>query len=135
MQISSPFTTHRWDRGTSQPLQHSPSRLAFAASLGWAAVILWNVAALSAEGPPAKKSEPVLLNQLAIFAGQPDWVASVAFSPDGKMLAVGSYETIALCDPAAKSESAKLKTKTGFVRAVAYSRDGTLLASGSYQTV
>ena len=75
------------------------------------------------------------LNQTANFPGHPDWVSSVTFSPDGKTLAVGSYETITLHDMVAKSELAKLKTKTGFVRAVAYSPDGTLLVSGSYQTV
>jgi sugar lactone lactonase YvrE len=92
----------------------------------------WAVTAQEAAGQPEAAAPPVELKQIAAFAEHPDWVTSVAFSPDGKLLAAGTYETVKLWDVAAKQEVAALKTK-GFVRSVAFSPDGKLLATGGYQ--
>lgn len=57
-------------------------------------------------------------------------VASVAFSPDGKVLAVGGYKEIRLLDPVSGKEIHHLDGAVGTVRSVAFSRDGRWLAAG-----
>ena len=57
----------------------------------------------------------------------------VAFSPDGKMLAVGNWDhTIRLCDVNSNEELVTLKGHSGSVSAVAFSPDGQFLASASW---
>ena len=72
---------------------------------------------------------------LATFSKFPDWVPCVAFAPDGKFLAAGSYGIIKVFDTTQSREVATLDEPAGFVKSVAYSPNGMLLASGSYQTV
>jgi hypothetical protein len=65
------------------------------------------------------------------LTGHTDWVTSVAFSPDGRLLASGSFDkTIELWEVATGSEVDTLGP-TGYVVSVAFSPDGRLLASGS----
>ena len=61
------------------------------------------------------------------------WVRSVAFSPDGKLLASGSSDdkTIRLWNVETGREIQVLRRHTGLVTSVAFSPDGKLLASGS----
>lgn len=73
--------------------------------------------------------------KLGQFGGFPDWVSSVAFSPDGKTLAAGSYQVVRLCNPETKKVDHTLKTGKGFVRALAYSTDGKLLAVGGFRSL
>ena len=68
----------------------------------------------------------------ATLDGHEGWVAAVAFSPDGTILATGSHDqTIKLWDAATGRELATLRGHTGNVYTVAFSPDGSLLASGS----
>ena len=59
-------------------------------------------------------------------------VNSVAFSPDGRLLASGSHDkTVRLWDTATGALQQTLEGHSDWVRSVAFSPDGRLLASGS----
>ena len=60
-----------------------------------------------------------------------DTVNSVAFSPDGRMLASGSDRSVELWDAGAGTNTATLLVHRGGVRSVAFSPDGSSLACGS----
>ena len=70
------------------------------------------------------------------FEGHTDAVRSVAFSPDGGMLASGSFDgTIKLWDVAAGQLVNTLEGHEEAVRGVAFSPDGTRLASASFDQI
>jgi WD40 repeat protein len=70
--------------------------------------------------------------EIATLTGHHDIVRSVAFSPDGQMLATGSWDgTAKLWDVAAGKELATLTGHRGAVKAVAFAPDGETLATGS----
>jgi Tol biopolymer transport system component len=81
-----------------------------------------------------KKKQPPAAKPIATLRGFPDWVTSVAFSPDGKTLAAGSYEVVKLFEVKTRKSIATFEIK-GLAKALSFSPDGKLLASGSYQTV
>jgi len=56
-------------------------------------------------------------------------IFDLAYSPDGKLLALAGYQEVRLVDPANKQELASLKGHAGNVRSIAFSRDGKLLAA------
>jgi WD40 repeat protein len=66
------------------------------------------------------------------FKGHSDWVQSVAFSPNGQLLASGSEDhTIKLWDSRTGELCQTLKGHSNAVRSVTFSPNGRLLASGS----
>jgi len=70
--------------------------------------------------------------ELRTLSGHTSDVYSVAFSPDGKILASGSADnTIKLWDVATGREIRTLSGHTNWVLSVAFSPDGKILASGS----
>ena len=70
--------------------------------------------------------------ETATLRGHSHGVRSLAFSPDGDLLASGSSDsTVKLWNVASRKEIATLRGHTSQINAVAFSPDGTLLASGS----
>ena len=83
----------------------------------------------------AKKKQAPAAKRLATFRGFADWVTSVAYSPNGKSLATGSYELVKCWDPKTYKTQTTLKVKSGFVKALAFSPDTKWLVGGHYQAL
>lgn len=88
-------------------------------------------------GSPKKAdaSQTKQLEPLARLTAFSSGVTSVAFSPDGKLLAAGTKDAVQLIDVETKTIVREVATKAGQVRAVAFSSDGKVLVTGSYQNV
>ena len=88
-------------------------------------------------GSPKKAdaSQTKQLEPLARLTAFSSGVTSVAFSPDGKLLAAGAKDAVQLIDVETKILVREVATKSGQVRAVAFSSDGKTLVTGGYQNV
>ena len=77
-------------------------------------------------------SEVIAQNCIYTLEGHRDWVESVAFSPDGKLLASGSWDnTIKIWDVETWHCVQTLVGHQSGIESVSFSNDGKLLASGS----
>ena len=103
-------------------LEIAPFRLLIVAAMFWTVLL-----------PRASLARIVFVQHIRTLAGHEGLVNSVAFSPDGKTLASGSYDnTVKLWDV---GSGKVIRTLTGhedvYVYSVAFSPDGKTLASGS----
>ncbi len=79
---------------------------------------------------PSKTGSSAQPGGLAGARKTPAPVTSLAFSPDGKLLAVGGYRVVRLLDPATGSVVRSVSGAIDQVQALAWSTDGKLLAVG-----
>ena len=87
-------------------------------------VRVWETAT-AAERPPFKVDRPVVL------ANQPDFIAALAFNPDGKFLTVSAYGgPMSVWEVESGRATQKLEGHSNFAFGVGFSADGTRLVSG-----
>jgi WD40 repeat protein len=79
-----------------------------------------------ASAPAPAPNIPDIKPQVAVISP----VGSIAYSPDGKLLAVGGYKEVRLMDAASGKVSATLGGHADLVRSLAFSPDGKLLVAG-----
>lgn len=88
--------------------------------------------ALSSPSPPLSQPQPQNWHCVRILRGHTNWVNTVAFSPNGEILASGSADkTIKLWRVSDGEQICTLMGHSHSVRTVAFSPDGEILASGS----
>jgi WD40 repeat protein len=75
--------------------------------------------------PPATSATPNIRPAVSVVSP----VASVKFSPDGSVLAVGGYREVRLIDAASGKVQATLSGHADFVRSIAFSPDGKMIAA------
>ena len=108
--------TARFGKGTINAITYSPDGTRFAVASG---IGIWVY--------DANTDEP-----LALLAGHTNRVSSLAYSPNGQMLASGSRDnTVRLWDTNTGQPKFTLSGHSDLVTAVVYSPDGATLASGS----
>ena len=94
--------------------------------------------AVSTSQPKVFATDKIIENaaiggKIHTLQGHSDPIRSVAFSPDGKILASGSTDTTIKCwDVTTGRQIRTLQGHSNFVVSVAFSPDGKILASGSY---
>ncbi len=108
----------RLGRGSIVEMRYSPdgTRLAVASSIG-----IWVY-------------DTITLQEVDLFTGHTSWVTSIAYSPDGQMLASGGARgdnTIRLWDAVTGEHKRTLTGHSWTVHSVAFSPDGKMLVSGS----
>src|SRR5690349_21299121 len=82
-----------------------------------------------------EESTVVPVPKVTVLPPAKDWITSLAFSADGKTLAIGTKESVSLFDIEKRTSRATLSGIKGQVRALAFSPDGSQLAVGCYQSV
>jgi len=90
---------------------------------------------VTADDAKPAASKPKELKSTAHFDGFGNWATSVAFSPDGKTLAVGTHNAVQLWSVAEKKSTATWKTGSGYAKSLAFLPGGQKLVIGAYQSV
>jgi len=83
--------------------------------------------------PPEKKPSPI--KNLQTLKGAADWVTSVCFSPDGKLLAAGSFDEVAVFAVKDWKLKTTLSTRTGYARDLLFTKDNQHLLVAGYQSI
>jgi hypothetical protein len=118
----------------------SPNGKTLATASEEGAVKLWDVAAWGPGGTRAAGPDHAVVpppqkvggQNTVTLKGHTDDILAVAFSPDGKTLASGSFDrTIKLWNVETREEVATLRGHRGMLWGMAFSPDGRFLASGS----
>lgn len=97
-------------------------------------VSLATISFTTAEDTKPAASKPKELTSIAQFTGFDNWATSVAFSPDGKTLAVGTHNAVKLWSVADKQATSVWKTGNGYVKSLAFLPGGKKLVVGGYQS-
>ncbi len=106
--------------------------------LGWivaSALLTMAATTNAADAVPLPSAAKQELKPVARLSDFPDWVTSLAWSSDGRVLAGGSYETIRFWNFDTKKSEPAIDIKAGYIKGLAYSPDGKLLVAGGYQAV
>ena len=88
----------------------------------------------TAEDAKPSANKPKELKSTSHLDGLSNWATSVAFSPDGKTLAVGTHDSVQLWNIGEKKATGVWKTSSGYVKSLAFLPDGKKLVIGSYQS-
>jgi WD40 repeat protein len=113
------------EAGTFLGMALSPDSKTLASDSGDHAVSLWDVKTRQPIGQP-------LLDYTDPLTGYTDWVSSLAFSPDGKILAAGYWNRIILWDVQTQQPMGQpLTGHTYLIPSLTFSPNGKILASGS----
>ncbi|NQV25311.1 MAG: Gfo/Idh/MocA family oxidoreductase [Rhodopirellula sp.] len=72
---------------------------------------------------------------LATLGPFDEWVASVAFSPDGSLIATGTFDELQISKLGSAQPMQTVKHKLGRVRSLAFSPDGTKLFAGGFRRI
>lgn len=91
------------------------------------------IAAEQGQPRPPADAKPSAVKTIAEVAEFSEWVTSLAWAPDGRRLAIGSYEAVKLWNAESKKIAETLEIKAGFIKGIAWSPDGKLLAIAGYQ--
>jgi len=102
---------------------------------GLATVLIAATQLFSAAVVTGAEPAPVLSKPVARFGGFADWVQSVAFAPDGKHLAAGSYNSLRVYDTSQHRQTADITLSAGYVSDLAFAADGKLLLAAGYQSI
>ena len=134
---SSDGTAQVWEASTGKGLLSTRSHINPAVSNDWAKAVTWSpTSAEILTGFQDGTAEALDINsrqRTAVYGGDPDWTANaVAWSPDGKYVAVGRFDNTIQVYAATSGNS--LFTYMGHndgINALVLSHDGQRVASGS----
>lgn len=84
-----------------------------------------------AAGEAARPTTPVAVPDVKPLVLVHSQVGALAFSPDGRVVAVGRYKTVELIDAESHRVIARLEGHADVVRSLAFSPDGRTLAAGA----